>query len=78
MQCPVNEKNRCEMFNEIRLIDNNFDERSRQSPGEAFFWLMGKRNQEIDADKMVGIWITAGFYVTAMYRRRLSLREGIG
>ena len=78
MQCPVNENNRCEMFNEIKLIDNNFDERSRQSPGEAFFWLMGKRNQEIDVDKMVGIWITAGFHVTAMYRRRLSLREGIG
>ena len=78
MQCPATENSRINMFREINLIDANFDERSRQAPGEAFFWIMGKRNVEIDSHKMVGIWTVAGYNVTAMYRLRLSLREGVG
>ena len=78
MQCPATENSRLDMFWELKLIDPNFEERGRQAPGEMFYWIMGKRNAEIDSDKMIGIWTVAGYYVTVIYRLRLSLREGIG
>ena len=46
MQCLGGENSRIEMFNEIRLIDTSFDEKSRQTPREAFYWLMGKQTME--------------------------------
>ena len=36
MQCPANERFRIEMFKEIRAIDENFDERCNQAPGETY------------------------------------------
>ena len=78
MQCPANELSRIEMFREIRAIDENFDERCNQAPGNTYLWLLGKPIEHLDNDKMVKIWIIAGHCITNMYKRRLSNRQGIG
>ena len=44
------------MYDEIRLIDDNFDERSAGAPGYAFYWLLGKQIRDMEADKLTQIW----------------------
>ena len=70
MQCPANEQKMLKMFNEIITIDNDFDERSRQAPGEAFYWIFGKKNPDIEAETMKHIWVTAGLHISAIYKLR--------
>ena len=78
MQCPSNEKARESMYEEIRLIDENFDERSAEAPGHALYWLLGKQIGDMEVDKMVQIWAVAGQHISNMYKLRLKSGEGIG
>ena len=78
MQCPVNEEIRNAMFYEINKIDDRFDERGMISPGDTFLWIMGKQIENVDADTMTRIWITAGHFITRMYKTRLASRVGVG
>ena len=75
---PCKRAKTMEMFNEIRTIDNDFDDRSRQSPGEAFYWILGKKNPDIEAETMTQILVTAGTHISAMYKAILRQNMGIG
>ena len=78
MQCPANEQNTTQMFNDIKAIDNDFDDRSRQAPGEVFYWIMGKNIPDIDVETMTNIWVTAGMHISAIYKAILRKKVGIG
>ena len=56
MQCPANEESKKSMFRDILKIDENFDERSHEKPGEMFYWLLGKPINGMELEK----WLTSG------------------
>ena len=53
MQCSVNEKAKEIMYREICTIDSNFDDRALETPGQVFYWLLGKLIPNMDEEKMV-------------------------
>ena len=66
------------MYEDIRAVDPQFDERCMNVPGEIVYWLLGKHIADVDTDVMMDIWKVAGVCIVEMYQRTIKQREGVG
>ena len=78
MQCASTLDIRIRMYEDIRAVDPQFDERCAKEPGEIVYWLLGKHIADVDIDVMMEIWKVAGVCIVEMYHRMIKRREGVG
>ena len=72
MQCPIHERIRVSMFNEINA-------QYTLEPGECNMDLMlGNYLANKDFDDMLDLWCTTSRFIYIMYRNTLSSRKGVG
>ena len=78
LQCPSTLDERNAMYDKIRDIYPQFDDKCKEEPGEPILWLLGKPINGVNIDTMYDIWKVSGCTIFDIYKSAIKRREGIG